>query len=441
MLDRLSLTNFRAFKLLDLPFSKINIFVGPNNSGKSSIVSAINLIAQNVRRGARQNFTLALNGSYAELGTFHDVINGHKATSKMKIGFSLSGYDYEYQFRYRPQKREIELVKANVESQSTSYEYATTKDGIRQTFRHGKGVVHFATQQIKPRFYGLYLVLPVGQLAYEQGLGAVSEAFHDLRRLAVRSMTSLENHFTSFDSVGAFRAAPQRTYLYTGEAPEEVGRFGENFAQMIASMASSRDRASIATIGRINKWFSESGIAGGIEIKSLTNRHFELCVKDRTGSSNNIVDAGFGCSQVLPVIVGGYRLENYKRRPGTPIFVVQEPEIHLHPSGAAHLGSYFVDLALRGVQCFVETHSENIILRVARHVAAGHLSPDDVRIYWVSDTVDGREVTALGFHPDGSFSMQWPDGFFPTRANEVMDLARLGSGLPTSDQLELSFAR
>jgi len=438
MLERLQLTNFRAFKALDLPFSKINIFVGPNNSGKSSIISAINLIAQNVRRG-RQSFALALNGPYADLGTFHDVINGHKATSKLKIGFQLSNYSYEYQFRYRPKKREIELVKANVEGPVSNYEFSATKDGISQTFKWSKGAVQFATQQVRPRFYGFSLVLPINTFAADQESGTAAEAFHELRRLSIRSMGSLETQFTSFESVGAFRAAPQRTYLYTGEAPEEVGRFGENFAQMIASMASSRDRASISTIGRINRWFSEAGVAGGIEIKSLTNRHFELCVMDRTGASNNIVDAGFGCSQVLPVIVGGYRLDQFKRRPGSPIFVVQEPEIHLHPSAAAHLGSYFADLARRGVQCFVETHSENIILRVARHVAAGHLSPDDVKIYWVSDTVDGREVTPLGFHPDGSFSMKWPDGFFPTRSNEVMDLARLSSGLPSSDQLELTF--
>jgi predicted ATPase len=252
-------------------------------------------------------------------------------------------------------------------------------------------------------------------------------------------MQTLDFHFSAFDSVGAFRAAPERTYLYTGEAPVNVGRYGENFAQMLASSASSRGRAAYVS-RQVASWFGEAGIARDVRIKPLTNRHFELIVEDNTGLKNNITDSGFGCSQVLPVLVGGYSLLQSRVRARPPIFVVQEPEIHLHPTAAAHLGTYFTQLARSGVQCFVETHSENIVLRIARHVALGHLNPEDVRIYWVSGEGAAHGVSLLQLRPDGTFATDWPAGFFPTRASETMSLARAASGISDTDPLSGLFS-
>ena len=111
------------------------------------------------------------------------------------------------------------------------------------------------------------------------------------------------------------------------------------------------------------------------------------------------------------------------------MYVVQEPEIHLHPSAAAHLGTFFVDLARRNIQCVVETHSENIILRVARLVAQGRLKAEDVNIYWVSGNAGEHQYELLELKKDGTFKKSWPEGFFPTRAEETLQLARAASSI------------
>src|SRR5262249_46089444 len=113
MLKSLQLENFRAFKRADVQLSRLNFFVGPNNSGKSSIISAISLIAQNSNPSVR-NYSLALNGAHTQLGTFYDVVHGHSARSAITIGFEIDAHKYSYTFRYRPQRREIELVKATI---------------------------------------------------------------------------------------------------------------------------------------------------------------------------------------------------------------------------------------------------------------------------------------------------------------------------------------
>lgn len=439
MISYLHLSNFRAFKDLQLRFSRLNIFVGPNNSGKSSAISAINLIAQNVKRDRRAS-GLALTGNYADLGSYYDVVYGHKANSNMKIAFGIDGIDYEYNFRYRIQRREIQLYKAVINDSHSKYTYNLTKDGTEHTIStEGKRGSRRITG-VRPRLSGLTFFMPMSTI-----MSTESETDRDLysgaRHLLAKSAISLENQFANFDAVGPFRAAPERTYLYSGESPDEVGRHGENFAQILANSSSSRERQSQIMVSRVSKWFSGAGIANSVQIRGLTNRHFELCVEDRIGFSSNIVDVGFGCSQVLPVVIGGYRLvqprqEARSRRHG--LFVVQEPEIHLHPSAAAHLGTFFTDLVRNGVQCFVETHSENIILRIARHVAAGHIKAEDVKIFWVSDDSLERSVTELEFKDDGSFDIDWPEGFFPTRSSEVLELARSASNIGDGGQLELA---
>lgn len=437
MLKSLKLTNFRAFKSVGLEFSKLNIFLGPNNSGKSSIISAINLIAQNAKPGRRAGgFTL--NGAYSDLGTFYDVVYAHKPGSRFGLEFTVENYRYEYQFRYRLQRREIEITRATISDGENRYTYRTTKDGASHDF-HIKGLGKIiGLNKARPRIFGLTLVVPYSVMMDIESQSADRGASSAVRRFFVRGLSGLEQEFNNFDSIGAFRAPPQRTYLYSGESPQDVGRAGENFAQMLASGSSSRERSLQLMVGRVSNWLKNSGIGNGLEIRSLTNRHFEICVEDRLGMSSNIVDAGFGCSQVLPVIIGGYKLASQPHGPSGGIFVVQEPEIHLHPIAAAHLGTYFADLTRRNIQSFVETHSENLVLRVARHISLGHLKPEDVRIFWVGDKNGERHVTLLEVRSDGTFADEWPEGFFPTRSSETLELARSSSNLPTTDQLELS---
>jgi predicted ATPase len=413
MLKSLQLENFRAFKRADVKLSSLNFFVGPNNSGKSSIISAISLIAQNSNPAAR-NYSLALNGAHAQLGTFYDVVHGHSARSAITIGFEIDSCRYSYTFRYRPQRREIELVKASI------------SDGENTFLQSGKltslETPSYKTSlpKVRARFFGfnayyplIFSNLPLGQPSAQTAA----------RRLISKSMNSLIDHFRGFDSVGAFRVPPERTYYFSGEAHTNVGLHGQNSAQILAS-SSSKQRTNI--LSSVSQWINQSGIAKSVRVNTLTKRHFEVLVEDITGSSNNITDSGFGCSQVLPVLVGGFQLMNRSTRRGS-LYVVQEPEIHLHPSAAAQLGSFFVDLAQRNIQCFVETHSENIILRVARLVAEGHLNASEVAIYWVSGNKGEHRVERLSLNRDGTFKEKWPEGFFPTRADETLQLARAAS--------------
>ena len=122
MITKLYLKNYRAFEEMDLKFSKINLFFGPNNSGKSSIISSINLLSQTIL-STDKDVPILLNGDKEELGTYRDVVYKNRVDNTIKIGIEakgnigkrlkpnknikkIEGY-FEVEFKYRPRRREI----------------------------------------------------------------------------------------------------------------------------------------------------------------------------------------------------------------------------------------------------------------------------------------------------------------------------------------------
>ena len=79
---------------------------------------------------------------------------------------------------------------------------------------------------------------------------------------------------------------------------------------------------------------------------------------------------------MLPVIT------ELLRPDATSLFLLQQPEVHLHPSAQAALGSLFYQVAGPDRQLVIETHSDHLMDRVRMDVRDGKtkLKPDDVSI-------------------------------------------------------------
>ena len=94
------------------------------------------------------------------------------------------------------------------------------------------------------------------------------------------------------------------------------------------------------------------------------------------GPLRNLIDVGYGVSQVLPIITELFRDD------ATPMFLLQQPEVHLHPSAQAALGSLFCEIAGKQRQLVVETHSDHLLDRVRMDVrdAKTKLTPEEVSI-------------------------------------------------------------
>ena len=106
----------------------------------------------------------------------------------------------------------------------------------------------------------------------------------------------------------------------------------------------------------------------------------------RRGPWRNIIDVGYGISQILPIVMPLLRGTTY-----ADLALLQQPEVHLHPIAQAVLGTLFCRIAAAGRQLIVETHSDHLIDRIRMDVRDGKtkLAKDDVRIlYFERDSLD-----------------------------------------------------
>jgi predicted ATPase len=90
MLDNISLKNFKAFSSLEnLEIKPITILSGTNSCGKSSLLQSILLLKQTLESQSLDQ-TLLLNGRFARLGTFDNIIFHKDPENKVELKFSFS---------------------------------------------------------------------------------------------------------------------------------------------------------------------------------------------------------------------------------------------------------------------------------------------------------------------------------------------------------------
>ena len=120
----------------------------------------------------------------------------------------------------------------------------------------------------------------------------------------------------------------------------------------------------------------ERGQGRHVEDVSAKNLGYDVTSLDTTSGDLRLIDVGYGVSQVLPVLTELFRDSR------TSMFLLQQPEVHLHPSAQAALGSLFCRIARRERQLVVETHSDHPLDRVRMDVRDGRseLKPEDVSI-------------------------------------------------------------
>ena len=107
-------------------------------------------------------------------------------------------------------------------------------------------------------------------------------------------------------------------------------------------------------------------------------------------------------SQILPILVhvlnSGVPGDARRSYGETPFFLLQQPEVHLHPRAQAELSSLLVTLASQGNRSFVvETHSDYMIDRARIEIRKGNICPEDVSLIYLEPKGRIVEVHNIGF--------------------------------------------
>ncbi|MDE0428781.1 MAG: AAA family ATPase [Caldilineaceae bacterium] len=200
----------------------------------------------------------------------------------------------------------------------------------------------------------------------------------------------------SYSGVRPFASAPVRSRPRRTYDPSRPTRDpeGDYVPMYLADVFTRRENRWAELRRRLQEFGKASGLFDEIFIKRLGGRDsepFQLQIR-KSGSKlkgplRNLIDVGYGVSQALLVIT------ELLRPDAPPLFLLQQPEVHLHPSAQAALGSLFCQIANRERQIIVETHSDNLIDRVRMDVrdGEGSLKPEDVSIlFFERDGLDVR---------------------------------------------------
>jgi len=415
MVEGFAIHNFRSFRDTGRIFlAPVTCLVGRNSSGKSSIIHALTLLRQSNEYPALGTRVpqLNLNGPLIEAGDYKDLISDHDPQLPLSFVFYLSlapfvphpeGRDptslveldiprpYErgrlgFGLRYLPvSERPVKSVDAAIELQflpqppfgpTLSRLVIGIADFGKATFVRtsaGQRVQHWRSYFEGLPSQSLELLFPRASffpyLNQRNRRTSVSRGQSQVRRFinyAHIGFSEIANFLTEAKMVGPFRTPPARRYSFTGFGAVDTGTSGQRAIDLLITERLLRHPGGEHLRTAISYWLKRLGLARAIDVKNLARRSniFEILISGAGGvPTANFADVGFGISQVLPVLVQGFLV----RKGGT--FIVQQPELHLHPDAQAELGDFFLYLASQGINCIVETHSEYILVRFRRRLA------------------------------------------------------------------------
>jgi predicted ATPase len=448
-LSSMSLTNFRGFKSeARVPLASLTFLVGPNSAGKSSLFAAVGLLAQSdIELQGPLLSEVSWSGRLVDAGSFSDVVFGHRTNLTIKLSIEFSTHP----IRFRPWRRQ-KVTKGRptpmivtVGLRKGGKEQLGLVSSIRVCDATSGEYLDLLLIPKKPRSPAK-LVMQIGRRKYQmsghvgtdkwqfarefrKALGVAIKALGGsappARRAAFRriyqmcSTWNFEGFMMGTQRVSSGRSSPQRWYPLSGAPDQRVfgpyrSRFDSVDPTLIEAARETESRRK-ARGARIEKFLSTLDIGTRLDAYRLSPYHSAIRVTDnRTGVKSNLIDIGYGASQIIPVLAA------CQSESTSPLFV-EQPEIHLHPRAQGDVAELLIDTS-RKRQVFVETHSVHLINRARLRIAKGKLSPKDVTVLYVHRDRKGSHVLHIPILDNGDFGVEWPEGFFEERYKDTMNL-------------------
>lgn len=220
------------------------------------------------------------------------------------------------------------------------------------------------------------------QLSWEQARRAIDE------NQALRNLPS------SVAILGANRASAARFFPRRGATSD------------VALAAIALEASGERGLAAVNEWYRRLGVRLAVEERGKDA--FEIMTRGPTQEPVALFDSGAGLVHILPLAVAVTVADILPS-----LVSVEQPELHLHPRAHVDIAELLLQALQRHprTRWLIETHSDVLLLRIRREIAAGTLSPEDVRVYFVNVDVEGATVREIKFNERGSPDW-WPEAVF-----------------------------
>jgi len=400
MLEYISFKNYKCLSGKPFALKNLNIFTGYNGRGKSSVIQAILMLSQSVKQADANGLQqLHVNGQFVKLGDFDELL------------YDDDDLSLEFIMKMHDAKRELKDVVLGYEMSENDFKVGT-----------------------------LHTCMIGGEDYFSQPSAFVQEAIVTKGRMLQQLPHYLNELFDpkNVHYVSANRMGPV-SFVERKESPEyhSVGANGDMTINTLYTYKESMDPAmnvssKDATIYTLQEataqWidYIMSGDNGAVAVDDGTDKNstkkrssvlrLDFVQKDRSYHAYNV---GFGYSYILSIVVTALIAK------AGNIVIVENPEAHLHPEAQFRLTELLVKLASRGVQVFIETHSEHVVNAVRLAVIRKRfaITNDQVGLFFFDYNYEKRD---LKIEKNGRIE-DWPSRFFDQYQLEMAQIIREGA--------------
>lgn len=215
------------------------------------------------------------------------------------------------------------------------------------------------------------------------------------------------------------RAPAERYYRKRNISVNKITPSGDNVAMFMLRLQKE------GLLAKFNQWLNDNEMFFEVDLNE-EGGFIELKIKENGKDSKNMVDVGFGYSQVLPILATMWKDLQAENTPSnrasycsTSIVLIEQPELHLHPRFQRQFALLLtkcvkqISKSNRDIRFIIETHSQDILNSVGRSVAYGEFDASMVNIYLFNALRENMKhyIETASYTKEG-FLENWPIGFF-----------------------------
>ena len=394
-----------VFKIKPLTF-----LVGENSTGKSTVLGCFQALMDFHKFANFTKLSINFNRPPYTMGIFSDIARrSKKAAKKFKLGFTLENKQDSAAFNMTfvekkggfgpvPQKIEWEFDDGKIIFAPSNGD-EKTHGNFDVKYKDNNGKKEFLIQSWEPFSFFDASFLEMGEIIGMQKKLTINKRiyFKFLQKHA-----SLLDYLSfsppgkidviSAKSFAPIRTKPKRTYdplEETGDDPE-----GGDMPMVVMKMSKFNQSQWKNIEEKLKKFGKSAGLFSDISVKSSEEMggSFQLRI-DVQDVSSNMMDVGYGVSQILPILVRIFKAKKKKT------FLLQQPEVHLHPRAQAELSSLLAQMTQQknGYNFLIETHSDYMIDRARIEIHEKKIRPEDVALIYLEYKDNKTKVHNISF--------------------------------------------
>ncbi len=384
MISKIKIKKFRTIQEAELDFRKINVLIGANNSGKSSVLYSLYALKNSIQKTSE-----SIDGIYnlpnVNLGGFREVV--HKQDENNQIQFLIESELGESKVAFSLWNTN----KGNSYQLNTSGKYfindavtAGLKDNhldIKVSFPHSFNKMQpwkGNDKQMEFRLEGNWNGRDAEIHVSRHDGDLLPDHVH--RKIELELSALFQSHV--HELAGVDLVPINRTFTKNQFQGVPLGEEITSEEEVISYLFRDerlQEKLSIYLQKIASRKIEILPIAAGL------TTYLAKISQEQESFKTDLVNEGTGTNQLVRML---FKI----LIPKNSFICIDEPEIHMHPTMIGKLVDQLVDIVNhQEKQLLFSTHSEHFITSLLANVSEGKIKPEDVMVYYLQN-INGETV-------------------------------------------------